>query len=197
MSKEQIDAVLGITDGQSIDDFLDGLGSDTASLSSTFQTIDSGVKGAVEKIDESFKQVQAQPDSSASILAIKDIDLSLKEVEELIDLSKKLFKHIYQNVITSDLIDSEVVGATAKLLESIHINIAEFLSVYKDKQKFYDKIRVMVFQQDQKKELMMLKHKLDMEKAAAKLDDGAIDAETTSVYNQEDIVKLLADADKA
>jgi len=197
MSKEQINAVLGITDGQSIDDFLDGLGSDTASLSSTFQTIDSGVKGAVEKIDESFKQVQAQPDSSASILAIKDIDLSLKEVEELIDLSKKLFKHIYQNVITSDLIDSEVVGATAKLLESIHINIAEFLSVYKDKQKFYDKIRVMVFQQDQKKELMMLKHKLDMEKAAAKLDDGAIDAETTSVYNQEDIVKLLADADKA
>lgn len=195
MSKEKIDEALGIKSDQSIDEFLDGLSLDTEKLEDTFKTIDSGVQGAVEKINEGFKAVQKAPDgSNASLLAIKDIDLSLKEVEDLIGLSKKIFKHVYESVVTSDLIDSEVIGATAKLLESIHINIAEFISVYKDKQKYYDKIKIMIFQQDQKKELMLLKHKLDMEKAQAKLDDGAVDAEGTLAYSQEDITKMLMES---
>jgi hypothetical protein len=53
--------------------------------------------------------------------------------------------NIYENIITSDLIDSELIGAASKLLESIHINVAEFISFYKDKQRYMDKIRLMVF----------------------------------------------------
>jgi hypothetical protein len=69
----------------------------------------------------------------------------MKEIEDMIVLSKKMFKHIYENIITSDLIDSELIGAASKLLESIHINVAEFISFYKDKQRYMDKIRLMVF----------------------------------------------------
>lgn len=92
------------------------------------------------------------------------MDASLREVEEMIDLSKQLFKHIYENIVSSDLLDSELIEAAAKMLESVHVNIGEFLQLYRDKQRFAEKIRVMVFQQEQKKELMLLKHKLDMEK---------------------------------
>ena len=69
-----------------------------------------------------------------------------------------MFKHVYESIITTDLVDSELVGAASKLLEGIHINISEFISMYKDKQKFIEKIQLMVFQQEQKKELMKIKH---------------------------------------
>lgn len=55
------------------------------------------------------------------------MDHSLKEVEDLIALSKKMFKHIADSILTTDLVDSELVQAASKLLESIHINIAEFI----------------------------------------------------------------------
>lgn len=73
------------------------------------------------------------------------MDASLREVEDLIELSKKLFKHLYENIISSDLIDSELIEAAAKMLESVHVNIGEFLQLYRDKQRFAEKIRVMVF----------------------------------------------------
>ena len=88
----------------------------------------------------------------------------MKEIEDMIELSKKLFKHIYNNIITSDLLDSELIESAAKMLESIHINIAEFLEMYREKQRFIEKIKLMIFQQEQRKELMLLKHKYDMEK---------------------------------
>lgn len=62
-----------------------------------------------------------------SILEIKSMDLSLKEVEDMIGLSKRMFKHIADSILTTDLVDSELVQAASKLLESIHINIAEFI----------------------------------------------------------------------
>lgn len=73
------------------------------------------------------------------------MDTSLREVEEMIDLSKQLFKHIYENIVSSDLLDSELIEAAAKMLESVHVNIGEFLQLYRDKQRFAEKIRVMVF----------------------------------------------------
>lgn len=53
--------------------------------------------------------------------------MSLREVEDMISLSKKMFKHIAESILTTDLVDSELVQAASKLLESIHINIAEFI----------------------------------------------------------------------
>jgi len=75
-----------------------------------------------------------------------------------------MFKHIYESIISCELCDSELIGAAGKLLEAIHINIAEFISLYRDKQKYIERIKIMTFQQEQRKELMKLKHQLDMEK---------------------------------
>lgn len=115
----------------------------------------------------------------------------MKEIEELIDMSKNLFKHVYENIISSDLLDSELIEAAAKMLESVHINIGEFLQMYRDRQRFIEKIKIMVFQQEQKKELMLLKHKLDMEKAAVKGDSNTVDAENIVPYSIEDITRVM------
>lgn len=128
------------------------------------------------------------------------MDLSLREIEDMIGLSKQMFKHIADSILTTDLVDSELVQAASKLLESIHVNIAEFIQLYRSKQQFVDKIKIMIFQQEQKKELMLLKHKLDLEKIQMKGtnsgDPEAIEVEGMVSYTQETIVKAMNDHDQ-
>ena len=198
-SKEKMDAVLGITGGQSVDDFLDDLKLDTDKIENTMSGIDEAVKSSIESIDQSMQQIKQNGTSSPStLLQLSDMELSLKEVEELISLSKQMFKHIANNILSSDLIDSELVRAASVLMESIHVNIAEFIQLYKNKQAFVDKVRFAVLQQNQKKELLELKHKHDMEKIKASKtdDDNTIDGSGLVTYSQDEIVKLLDNNDK-
>ena len=197
-SKEKIDAVLGITGGKSVDEFLDGLSLDTEAIHSTLGAIDDQMQTSLQNIDDVASQIQSQSNAQSSIIEIKSMDHSLKEVEDLISLSKKMFKHIAESILTTDLVDSELVQAASKLLESIHINIAEFIQLYHSKQQFVDKIKVMIFQQEQKKELMLLKHKLDLEKLSKKdsSDPKAIEAEGMVSYSQESIIKAMNSQDE-
>lgn len=193
-SKQKLDSLLGISDDQSIDSFLDQLSQDTQQISSAFNDIDKAVEDNLQAIDTNLAKVEQDP--STAVLALKDMNTSMKEIEELIGLSKKMFKHIYENICSSDLLDSELISSAAKMLESIHINISEFISMYRDKQSFIDKVKIMVFQQQQKKELMLLKHDLDLERIkAAKKDEKVVDAENMHEYSQEYFVKLLAGLD--
>lgn len=122
---------------------------------------------------------------------------SLKQIEGLIGEARDIFAHVKDNILGSDLIDSELVESGAKLLESIHCNISEFISVYKQKLKFVEKIKLMIFQQQQKIELMNLKHKQNLELLAAK-DKGqggndAIDTEGGVVdFDTDSVIKSLA-----
>jgi len=43
------------------------------------------------------------------------MELSLKSIEEMIDMSKKVFKHIVDSILSTDLIDSELVHSAAVL----------------------------------------------------------------------------------
>ena len=111
-------------------------------------------------------------------------------------MSKKMFKHVYESICSSDLIDSELVSSISKLLEGIHINIAEFISLYKDKQRYVDKVRLMIFQQEQRKELMNIKHQQEIEKIKLKQQDNVVDADGDSVYNQDYVIKMLEKYDQ-
>ena len=197
-SEDKINAVLGITGGKSVDEFLDGLSLDTEAIHSTLGAIDDQMQTSLQSIDAAASQIQSQSDAQSSLIEIKSMDHSLREVEDLIALSKKMFKHIADSILTTDLVDSELVQAASKLLESIHINIAEFIQLYRSKQQFVDKIKVMIFQQEQKKELLLLKHKLDLEKISKK-DDGdpkAVEAEGMVSYSQESIIKAMNSHDE-
>lgn len=194
-AKDKIDEVLGIADGQSIDDFLDNLELDKNDIQEKIQTIDNKVKDKIEDIDKQATQITNDSKDNNNILVLNNIETSLKEVEELIQTSKSIFKHIYESIMTTDLIDSELVGAVSKLLESIHINIAEFIELYKDRAKYVEKIKLMIFQQEQKKELMLLKHKLDLEKIQQKNDTAAEEVDNTVTYSVEEITKMLNEDD--
>jgi len=90
------------------------------------------------------------------------------------------------------------VHAAASFLESIHLNVAEFISIYKSKTKFVEKIKIMVFQQQQRIELAELKHRHNMEILREKEKNSVVDAQHGGdgyVFNTDDIVKSLAKSD--
>lgn len=194
-SKQKLDQLLGIKDDQSIDSFLNELSLETDNIQSAFSTIDDRVKENLQIIDNNISDIQSG--KNTSILALQNMDLSMKEIEDLIDMSKKMFRHVYDNIVSTDLLDSELISAAAKMLESVHINIAEFLQMYRDRQRFIEKIKLMVFQQEQKKELLTLKHKFDMEKALAKNDSTPNDTEDVMAYNIEEITRLMHNTENA
>lgn len=189
--QEKLDAIFGITGGKTVDDFLSGLELETSKITETMDDIDSTVKNQITQLDNS--QLKIESGATEVSLELANMELSLKSIEDMVQLSKSVLKHVADSILATPLIDSEAVQAYSKLMESIHVNINEFISLYKSKSDFINKIKFQLFQQQQKKELMLFKHNLDMEKLKAKDGPDVIDAEnvTTKEWNQEQITKIL------
>ena len=186
--QEKLDAIFGITGGKSIDDFLDGLSLDSQQISSTIDQIDQKFKEEVESI-ESY---QISASANMPLVDMKSMEHSLSEIEGIVNLAKDVMRHVAQSILATPLIDSEAVQAYSKLIESIHISIAEFISVYKDKQNFINKIKYAMFDQQQKKDLLLYKHNLALDLLKAK-EPKSIEAESVDshTWKQEDITKIL------
>jgi hypothetical protein len=105
-------------------------------------SLDNGVKDSLAEVDKKMDELKANGNAPEALV---DMNASMKEVEDLIQVAKQLFKHVHASLVTCDLVDPEAIQAAAKLLEGIHINIAEFISLYKDKQRYIDKVKLMVF----------------------------------------------------
>jgi hypothetical protein len=69
------------------------------------------------------------------------MELSLKSIEDMVQLSKDVLRHVADSILATPLIDSEAVQAYSKLMESIHVNINEFISLYKSKADFINRIK--------------------------------------------------------
>ena len=166
-SKAKLDAALGISPDKSIDDFLNSLSIENDSAKNAVDKIDASVKNEVQSIDNEIKAIASfngAEDESKKLISMIAIDKSLNNIDELISISKEVIKHIYENIACTELIDSELIHAAAAFIESCHLNIKEYIDLYKDRLKFYDKVQMEMLQQKHKKELLDYKHKLDMEK---------------------------------
>lgn len=198
--QEKLDALFGITGSNDLDSFLSGL-----SLDEAIQKKDEALS-AISELSAVEQDMQAKMDaieSSSTSLAMP-IDMlsvqmctmehSLKELEDIIDLSKDIIRHVHQSILATPLIDSEAVQAYGKLVESIHVSIAEFIGVYRDKQNFVNKVKFSLLQHDQKKELMRYKADLALELMKAKDGPKSIDADsiqTTRTWVVDDVTKII------
>lgn len=189
--EEKLDAIFGITGGKTVDDFLNDLKLETDQISATMENIDQTVKDQINQLDNS--QLRLASGSSEITLELSNMEISLKSIEDMVVLSKNVLKHVADSILATPLIDSEAVQAYSKLMESIHVNINEFISIYKSKMDFVNKIKFSLFQQQQKKDLMIFKHNLEMEKIKVKDGPKIVEAENMSSreWNQEQITKML------
>lgn len=192
-SKAKLDAALGIAPDKSIDDFLNSLSIENDSAKQAVDKIDQTVKDEVKTIDNEIRAIATfdGSDENKKVMSMIAIDKSLQNIDELIAISKDVIKHIYENIACTELIDSELIHAAAAFIESCHLNIKEYIDLYKDRLKFYDKVQFEMLQQKNRKELLEYKHKLEMEKLDAKAID--VTPEGMVKFDHDDITKMLKD----
>lgn len=188
MSKKAIDEALGI---ESIDSFLSDLNVDEKEAQA-FREIDGKVKESVDAIDAQVAEYQK---NGIQAVDVANIQSSLGELKELIEVSKGTIRRIYDQLTDSEMmIDGELVGSLSKLLEATHLTVSEYITLYRDRMGFYDKVRLEMLKHQQKRELMERKHQMDLEKLDRKnIQD--VPAENLYGFSQEDIVNALQKGD--
>lgn len=176
-AKEKLNNLLGISDDQTIDDFLDDLDVDANQVSSALSSIDDSVKETVQNLEANMAKLSANLGES-DLVTVNQVETNLTELKDLIDTSKRVIQHVYESIVTSDLVDSELIQAMAKLIEATHINIADYIDIYKQKIAFFDKVKLLNLQYDRKETLLRLKYeyseKLQKSKNAVDVPEGMV-----------------------
>lgn len=185
--KEKLNSLLGISPDQGIDSYLDD-------LETTTSEVDTEVKKTFEEIDKSIQDLQTGPeqDSQWKLDTIGRLRDNLKGIDELISISTNLIKHLYTNIISTDLIDPELVEAAANLIKATHDNITEYIGLYKDREKFYERIQLEMLKHRNNLELLNKKYELESRKMS---DPLSADPENLQTFDQDKIIKMLKDMD--
>ena len=134
-------------------------------------------------------------EKGVAAVEIGNVQNALGEIRELIDVSKATIKHVYEQIASSELCDPEAVQALAKVLESSHLTISEYINLYRDRVQFYDKVRMEQLKHHYRIEEMDHKHKLEMERLDKKGND-AQDVPNQFSFSSEDVVKMLDDEER-
>lgn len=194
-TSDKIDELLGLSEDTTSEDLVSKMIDDNSQIHEAFDQMKDKLSCEFDIVEQNIKNIKSNENP---VLEIASIDHAMKKIERLIDLSEEMFEHIHENFCASDLIDSELLHAAAAFMESLHINISEFVSLYKDKQKFVEKVKLMVFSQKQKIEMMEKKQQMAIElmEKKAKLSESTNAVDVTGGFagmpDQESIVKMLA-----
>lgn len=187
--KEKLDKALGISSGKSVDDFLSDLDLNEENSREVLSKVEGAIKESVEEIAGTLQEIKDPSDIDRPSLA-SDIQKSFNDINELVGLSKKIINHLYTDIVSSELVDSELIASTASFIQATHENIKEYVEIYRDQLRFFNSIKLEMLRHENKKREMELKHKYDMEKISASnpLNETP---ENMKVFDQEGIVKAL------
>lgn len=191
-TKQKLDQLLGISEDQTIDDFLSDLETNTDKVSGVLSSIDNEVKQSLTKVDDNLNKLSCHNVGEVDMLTTSQVEDGLNEIRSLIDTSKRVIQQVYESICTTDLIDSELIQAFAKLIEATHVNIADYIDLYKQRVQYYDKIKLLAFDHQNRIERMRIKQQLDIETAKAKNTN--VVPEGMVSFDYDDIQKMAADA---
>jgi hypothetical protein len=184
MSTKKLNEALGI---DNIDSMLEDMNIDDDVQQ--LKDIDAQMDQNVEKIDT---QMANFTEGGIQKVDITDISTSLNEIKDLINVSKDTIRHVYEQITSVELVDSEAVQALGKLIEATHLTISEYINLFKDRLAFYDKVRFEAIKHKNDMEKIKYKHDLDMEKLNAK-QGPAVEVTNNNVnaFSQEDVIKMI------
>ena len=156
-NKQLLDSELGLN-GKSLNDFLNGLS--TEDTIGKFQDVDTAVKTTVGKIDSEIEKINSDPSLPAKFERVEGL---FSNIQDLISVSKNMIQHVYDNIVSTDLIDAKLVTAAAQFIKECRASVESYLTLYQDRLKFFDKVRLMQLEQEQKKELLEMRFKHERE----------------------------------
>lgn len=190
INKGRLDELLGIQDGQTFEDYLNEATAPVESADSVISQTERMIQETKSKVDEiegQFQQnlevideaksqiqkfgigaVQSGNDSDGSasqrIDGLVNVENAFKSIEDLVDATKNMISNVYSIISSCDVLDAETVAASASLIGETRQLIAEYTSLYKQRIKFFDNVKMEMLKQEHRKELLELKQKYDLEK---------------------------------
>jgi hypothetical protein len=193
-STQKINEVLGISN---INDILESLNveKNDDALNKTLIEIDDHVKNQMEVINKQTQLYQTGQNN----FNVHTMESALNEISSIIDVSKGIIQKVYDYIITSDLMDPDVIGSAAKMIEATRIAVSDYVEMYKSQIAFFNSIQMEMIKQNNKKELLLYKQQLDIEKAI-KLngdDTGSPDDVNMMEYTQERIIQALKNVNRS
>lgn len=188
-SIERINEALGVAN---IDDLLDSISIENEeSVNKITDTISAEV---ITTLTEINNDVIAYNNGNTN--AVASIEDNLNEVSDLININKLLIRRIYENVESSELIDSELTNSAATLIKSCMDSIKVFIDLYREKKAFYNKIALEMLTQKHRLEMLQRRHDYRMIETGMSKKEEA-DVETSIEYSQESIVKALQELERS
>lgn len=197
-AKQKLDDLLGIGESETIDDFMKDLSTDTEKAKEVASKIDDTIKNEVKEIDNQLEKcLDKSVEPKDKDLSLENIKSGLTSIDSLIETSKIIVNQIYQNIIQTDIIDSELIRSAASFIEAEHLLIKEYIDLYKSRLRFYEKIELENLSQKHRIELLREKHKLEMERLSSKTIDASASVGDGMVsYNFDDLSKSLSEDTK-
>ena len=119
-------------------------------------------------IEQTKNEIQASKDQNGSasvrIDNLINVEAAFKSIEDLVDSTKQMISSVYGIISSCDVLDSETVGAAASLIGETRQLISEYTSLYKQRIKFFDNVKMETMKQQHRLELLREKYRLDEEK---------------------------------
>jgi len=184
----KLNEVLGI---QSIEDVLNNLSveKNDESFNQTLIEIDEHVKSQMEIVEQ---QNHLAANNSGEF-NVHTMESALSEVSSLIDVSKGIIQKVYEYVVTSDLLDPEVISAGAKMIEAARIAVSDYVDMYKSQIQFFNQIQMEMIKHKNRLEILDHKLKCDVDKVR-QLEDKVADDVDLIEYTQERVISAMRDA---
>lgn len=134
-----------------------------------------------------------------------NVENAFKSIEDLVDTTKQMLGTVYGIISSCDVLDSETVGAAAALIGETRQLISEYTSLYKQRVKFFDNVKMEMLKQQHRIELLKMKEESDkrrwemMHSAPAQAEvvqgNGSVPSGMVEAGPM-DMLKLLEDMDK-
>ena len=202
INKDRLNELLGIKDGQSFDDYMNEGMSDMSETQSVIdQTakliqetkdkvseMDDQLNHQIEVIDQGKLQIQSMDENGSAskrIDTMVNVENAFKSIEDLVDTTKQMIANVYGIISSCDVLDSETVSAAASLIGETRQLIGEYTSLYKQRVKFFDQVKMEQLKQQHKIELLERKYQLDAEKEERKMKNQSIPADANVVDGHE------------
>lgn len=93
-----------------------------------------------------------------------NVESAFKSIEDLVDSTKQMIVNVYSIISSCDVLDSETVSAAASLIGETRQLLAEYTSLYKQRVKFFDQVKLEMLKQRHRMELLQMKEEMEKRK---------------------------------
>ena len=184
-NKRKLDELLGIaselaSENGGIDDYINGIGKENPipndipgqeiDLNTVFDdkgNITQSPHDVIDKLEEELTSKQNEIQDALTKQApggLQSVEMTMNEVDSLVDISKRLIQHVYSVITSADILDAATISAGASLIRETRGLIEKHLDVQKEQRNFINKIQLEELRHKHQIELMERRYELDAQK---------------------------------